>query len=92
MNIEQFLKVGRYLEELLGMGLSIGMIRDILDRTKESDMTLDEYLNERAEYVKNKAAYMKTVKDLIETHKRLEKEIRTLDLEIMKRKVRLDRS
>jgi len=91
MNIEQFLKITRYFDDLMKLGLNVQMMEDLLDRVKESGMDIDDYLNERYAYVRDKSAYMKSVKELVDVHKKLEKDIKVLEEEIQKRKNKIER-
>lgn len=91
MTVEQFLRVARYFEELMKMGLTSQMMSKLLDRLKEDSIDVGEYLEERYAYVRDKAAYIKAVKDLVDTHKRLEREIKALEEEIARRKLKLER-
>lgn len=92
LNLEQFLKISRYYEELMNLGLTVPMMEKILDNLKEYDVTIDEYLTERSIYVREKIAYMKSLKDLIDAHKRAEKQIKQIDEEIAKKKLKLVRT
>lgn len=91
MSIEQFLKIAKYFDDLMKLGLSVQMMEDLLDRVKESGMDIDDYLNERYSYIKDKSAYMKSVKELVDVHKKLEKDIKVLEEEIQKRKNKIER-
>jgi len=92
MNIEQFLRITKYFDELMKLGLSVQMMEDLLERVKESGMDIDDYLNERYAYVRDKSAYVKSVKELVDVHKKLEKDIKLMEEEIQKRKNKLERS
>jgi hypothetical protein len=92
LSVEQFLKISRYFEELMNLGLSVPTMEKILSNVKEDGVTVDEYLNERAVYVRDKLAYMKSLKDLIEAHKRAEKQIKQINEEIALKKLKLERT
>ncbi|MGC8645608.1 MAG: hypothetical protein ACP5UO_05015 [Thermoplasmata archaeon] len=89
LTVEQFLKVLRYFEELMNLGLSIQTMQRILEDVKKYDIGIDEYLSERAIYVKDKIAYMKSLKELVDAHRRAEKEIRNIDEELERKKAKL---
>ncbi|MEM4118534.1 MAG: hypothetical protein QXR75_01120, partial [Thermoplasmatales archaeon] len=89
--IDQFLKVHRYFEELMGLGLTVQTMQRILNDVKQYEVDIDEYLNERAMYVKDKIAYLKSLKELVEAHKRAEKQIKNLDEELERKKLKLAR-
>jgi hypothetical protein len=91
MGIDQFLKVSKYFEELMQLGLTVPMVEKLLDNVKGYGMDIDEYLNERSQYVRDKIAYTKSLKELIETHKKAEKQIRALNEEIALKKLKLAR-
>ena len=92
MTVDQFLKVSRYFEELMNLGLSVPTMEKILDNVKEDGVTIDEYLNERAAYVRDKLAYLKSLKELMEAHKRAEKQMRQINEEIALKKLKLERT
>ncbi len=92
LSVEQFLKISRYFEELMNLGLSVSTMEKILSTVKEDGVTLDEYLNERAVYVRDKLAYMKSLKELIDAHRRAEKQIKQINEEIALKKVKLERT
>ncbi|MEM4771882.1 MAG: hypothetical protein QW460_02660, partial [Thermoplasmatales archaeon] len=91
LTIDQFLKVHRYFEELMGLGLTVQTMQRILNDVKQYEVDIDEYLNERAMYVKDKIAYLKSLKELVEAHKRAEKQIKNLDEELERKKLKLAR-
>ncbi len=91
LSVDQFLKISRYFEELMNLGLKVQMMEDLLYRLKDSGMDIDDYLNERFQYVKDKKAYLNSLKELMETHKKLEKDLRLLEEEIQRRKNKLDK-
>lgn len=91
LSVEQFLKVSKYFEELMDLGLDVPTMEKILDNVKENGITIDEYLNERAAYVKDKIAYLKSLKELVEAHKRAEKQMKQINEEIALRKLKLER-
>ena len=92
MTVDQFLKVSRYFEELMNLGLSVPTMEKILDNVKEDGVTIDEYLNERAAYVRDKLAYLKSLKELMEAHKRAEKQMKQINEEIALKKLKLERT
>ncbi|MEM0135016.1 MAG: hypothetical protein QXU18_07310 [Thermoplasmatales archaeon] len=92
LTVDQFLKISRYFEELMDLGLSVPTMEKILDNVKEDGVTIDEYLNERAMYVRDKLAYLKSLKELMEAHKRAEKQMKQINEEIALRKLKLERS
>ncbi len=91
LTVDQFLKISRYFEELMNLGLSVTTMEKILDTVKEDGVTIDEYLNERAAYVRDKLAYMKSLKELIDAHRRAEKQMKQINEEIALRKMKLER-
>ncbi|MEM0130268.1 MAG: hypothetical protein QW100_02680 [Thermoplasmatales archaeon] len=91
LTVDQFLKVHRYFEELMGLGLTVQTMQRILNDVKQYEVDIDEYLNERAMYVKDKIAYLKSLKELVEAHKRAEKQIKNLDEELERKKLKLAR-
>ncbi|MGC8617584.1 MAG: hypothetical protein ACP5UZ_02425 [Thermoplasmata archaeon] len=92
MTVDQFLKVSRYFEELMNLGLSVPMMEKILSNVKEDGVTIDEYLNERAAYVRDKLAYLKSLKELMEAHKRAEKQMKQINEELALKKFKLERT
>ncbi len=92
LTVEQFLKISKYFEELMALGLKVQTMEDLLYRVKESGMDIEEYLNERYAYVKDKKAYINSVKELVETHKKLEKDLRLIEEEIQRRKNKLEKT
>ncbi|MEM0127824.1 MAG: hypothetical protein QXO03_01890 [Thermoplasmatales archaeon] len=91
LSLDQFLKVHRYFEELMNLGLSIQTMQRILNDVKEYDTSIDEYLNERAMYVKDKIAYIKSLKELVDAHKKAEKQIKSIDEELERKRAKLER-
>lgn len=98
MSIEQFLKVSKYFEELMDQGLTISMIKDLEERLNDSNIEIEEYLNERYEFVKDKIGYFKGIMELRKEQKALENrirdmrnEIRMLELQITKLKLKYAR-
>lgn len=89
--VEQFLKVARYYDDLLKLGLKVSAMEDLADRVRESGMDIDDYLNERYAYVRDKNAYIRAVKELADTHRRLEKDLKALEEEIQKKRNRLEK-
>ncbi len=92
LSLDQFLKISRYFEELMNLGLTVPTMEKILDTVKEDDTTIDEYLNERSMYVRDKLAYLKSLKDLIDAHKRAEKQMKQINEEIALKKMKLERT
>jgi len=90
-SVDQFLKVLRFFEELMDLGLTVQTMQRILDDVKKYEVSVDEYLNERALYVKDKIAYMKSLKELVDAHRRAEKEIRNINEELDRKKAKLER-
>ena len=92
LSIDQFLKISRYFEELMNLGLTVPTMEKILDTVKEDGVTIDEYLNERTAYVRDKLAYLKSLKELMDAHKRAEKQMKQINEEIALRKLKLERT
>ncbi|MCL4447444.1 MAG: hypothetical protein M1556_05270 [Candidatus Thermoplasmatota archaeon] len=92
LTVDQFLKISRYFEELMNLGLTVPTMEKILDNVKEDGVTIDEYLNERAVYVRDKLAYLKSLKELMEAHKRAEKQMKQINEEISLKKLKLERT
>lgn len=90
--VDQFLKISRYFEELMNLGLTVPTMEKILETVKEDGVTIDEYLNERAMYVRDKLAYLKSLKELMEAHKRAEKQMKQINEEIALKKLKLERT
>jgi hypothetical protein len=92
LSVDQFLKISRYFEELMNLGLTVPTMEKILETVKEDGVTIDEYLNERAMYVRDKLAYLKSLKELMEAHKRAEKQMKQINEEIALKKLKLERT
>ena len=92
LSVDQFLKISRYFEELMNLGLTVPIMEKILDTVKEDGVTIDEYLNERTAYVRDKLAYLKSLKELMDAHKRAEKQMKQINEEIALRKLKLERT
>lgn len=91
LSVDQFLKISRYFEELMQLGLTVPMMEKLLDNVKEYGMDIDEYLNERAVYARDKSAYSRSLKELVDAHKKAEKQIRELNEEIAVKKLKVGR-
>ncbi len=89
LTLDQFLKISRYFEELMNLGLKVQTMEKLLQQVKEYDMDIEEYLNERALYVKDKQSYTRSIKELVDTHKKIERQIKVLNEEIALKKLKL---
>jgi len=89
MSIDQFLKVSRYFEELMDHKFTLAMIKELDEKLKESDIGIEEYLNERYDYVRDKIGYVKRMIELKREHKALENRIRDMNTEIRMLELRI---
>lgn len=91
IEMDQFLKISKYFEELMNLGLTVAMMEKLLNEVNKYDEEIDDYLNERSIYMRDKSAYARSVKELMDTHKKLEKQVKSLEDEIGKKKLKLQR-
>ncbi|MGC8497592.1 MAG: hypothetical protein ACP5NL_06325 [Thermoplasmata archaeon] len=89
MSIDQFLKVSRYFEELMEHQFTLTMIKELDEKLKESNIGIEEYLNERYDYVRDKIRYIKSMIELKKEHKALENRIRDMNTEIRMLELRI---
>lgn len=89
MSIDQFLKVSRYFEELMEHQFTLTMIKELDEKLKESNIGIEEYLNERYDYVRDKIGYIKSMIELKKEHKALENRIRDMNTEIRMLELRI---
>ncbi|MGC8693927.1 MAG: hypothetical protein ACP5RY_06740 [Thermoplasmata archaeon] len=89
MSIDQFLKVSRYFEGLMEYQFTLTMIKELDEKLKESNIGIEEYLNERYDYVRDKIWYIKSMIELKKEHKALENRIRDMNTEIRMLELRI---